>query len=230
KKLLELSAKAIPVDEIFGLKNVFSAIPQIIGAAYNTFYEKELKKGAIKLIKLLRDYEEFKKEIGGMFFFNIDEPRVKIEDPSFIFISSAFLPKVETLPSDEVWGWAEDEAMPVVFNYEGLNGREAIRVSGHEHYDIRSVKRGKDGRILEERFIEVKTKIKKSLSVSLKEEEFRAAREIGDNYWLYLVYGVKTEEPVILCIRNPLKRLSFRKKIAVEKREEYYFSVGGDTR
>ena len=227
EKLSEFLSKSIPADEVFGLNDVFSTIPQIISASCNTFYEKELRSGAVKLIKLLREYEEIKRRLRGLNFFNIEEPQVSIREPTFIFISSAFLPEVESVPSEEVWGWAEDEAMPVVFNYEGLNGREAIRVSGYEHYDVRSVKRDSNGRILEERFIEVKTKMRKSLSVWLKDEEFRVAKEKGDRYWLYIVYGVRTEKPVILCIRNPIKRLPFRRKVAIEKREEYYFNIKG---
>ncbi len=227
ERLSDLLARAIPVDEIYGLSEVFSAIPQIVSASYNTFYERELKRGAVKLIKFLNEYEEFKRRLGGLGFFSVNEPVVRIGEPVFTFISTAFLPEVEGLPSGEVWGWAEDEAMPIVFNYEGLSGREAVRVSGYAHYDVRSVRRDAGGRIVEERLIEVKTKVRRTLNISLKEEEFKVARDKGDDYWLYMVYGVGTERPAILCIRNPLKRLPFRRRIAVERREEYYLDVRG---
>jgi len=222
-KLTDLVTRSIPVDEVFGLEDVLSTIPQIISASCNTFYAREMEKGAVNLIKLLRDYEEIKKELGGSSFFSVEEPQVKIRE-AFVFISSALLPEVESAISEEVWEWAEDEAMPAVFNYEGLNGREAKRVSKQEHYDVKS-ERKENERILEERFIEVKTKMGRSISFKLSDEEFEMAEEKGDSYWLYMVYGVRTDRPVILCIRNPAKRLQFRRKVALERREEYYFGV-----
>ena len=224
-KLSEILSRSIPVDEIYGLDDVMDSIPDILSASNNTFYEKGLRRGAVKVIELLKGYEDIKAKLKGGKFFAASDPQVKISEPVFIMISTAFLPEVEEIPSDEVWGWAEDRAMPVVFNYEGLNGREAMRVSGHEHYDVRSVRREKDKWVREERFIEVKTKMKRSLGVGLKKEEFRLARELGDRYWLYLVYGVGSDHPVILCIRNPVKRLSFRRKEVLEKREGYYFGI-----
>jgi len=184
---------------------------------------RKMEKGAVNLIKLLKDYEEIKKELGGSSFFSVEEPQVKIRE-AFVFISSALLPEVESAISEEVWEWAEDEAMPAVFNYEGLNGREARRVSRQEHYDVKS-ERKENERIMEERFIEVKTKMGRSISFKLSDEEFEMAEEKGDSYWLYMVYGVRTDRPVILCIRNPAKRLQFRRKVALERREEYYFGV-----
>jgi len=195
-------------------------------ASHNTFYEREAKEGIARIVESVREYEEFKERLRGLRFFEVAEPRISIKDPGLIFLSSAFLPEVEETISDEVWEWAEDEAMPVVFNYEGLNGREAVRVSGYEHYDVRSVKKDSEGRIIEERLIEVKTKIRRSLNIRLKREESRIAKEESDKYWLYLVYGVRTERPVILAIRNPLERLPFRRRVTIEKREEYYFDLG----
>jgi len=66
--------------------------------------------------------------------------------------------------------------MPAVFNYEGLNGREAKRVSKQEHYDVKS-ERKENERILEERFIEVKTKMGRPISFRLSDEEFEMAEE-----------------------------------------------------
>jgi len=226
EKVSSLLANSIPVDEIHGLNNVLTLVPSIVDASHNTFYEKVAKEGIIRLIEAIREYEDFKKKLKGVKFFETAEPKVAVKDPKFIFLSSAFLPEAGELISEEIWGWAEEEAIPIVFNYEGLNGREAIRVSSYEHYDVKSVKRNAEGKIIEERIIEVKTKVRKSLSIRLTEEESRVAMEKGDKYWLYLVYGVKTEKPVILALRNPLKRLPFHKRVAIEKREEYCFSLG----
>jgi len=227
ERLSGILQRSIPVDEVFGLDDVLSAIPQIVSSSYSTFYEGGLKGGALRLIESLREYEAVKRRLGGQAFFAVEDPQVSIKEPAFVFLSTAFLPEVEAAPSWEVWGWAEDEAVPVVLNYERLSGREAVRVSGFEHYDVRSVRRGSDGRVLEERLIEVKAKVGRGLGVGLSEEEFRVAREQGDRYWLYIVYGVGTGRPVVLCVRNPAGRLPFRRRVAVERREEYYLSIGG---
>ncbi|WP_158298216.1 protein NO VEIN domain-containing protein [Aeropyrum pernix] len=226
-KLLKILDNSVPVDEVYGLDDVLNLIPQIMSSSPNTFYETALKNGAVKLIKMLEEYEEVKEKLGAKKFFHTYEPQVKIREPTFIMISSANLPEVKDVPSEEVWGWAEDEAISTVLDYEKQEDREPTRVSGHEHYDVRSVKRGEDGSIKEERFIEVKTKIKRSLNFGLKSEEFKVAEKKGDNYWLYIVYGVRTEKPVILCIKNPAERIPFRRKVSIEKREEYYFGAGG---
>lgn len=225
--LSDVLPKSVPFDEVYGLDEVLESIPQILNASRNTFYEKELKKGAVKLIESLREYEEVKRKLGGQAFFHVNDPRVSIKEPTFLMISSAFFPEVSEKLSGEVWGWAEEKALPVVLEYEKQKGREATRVSGYEHYDVKSVRRGEDGRILEERFIEVKTKMRRYLNIELKDEEFELAKAKGEDYWLYIVFGVGEKEPVILCVRDPVEKIPFKRKIAVEKREEYYFSVGG---
>ena len=225
KELIEEVAKAIPlsipVDEVFGLDDVLREVDTIIDTAHSTYYTEVLEKGALKVVDGVRKYEDVKAKLGGFKFFKVNAPTVRISEPKFIFVSTGFLPEVEEVPSEEVWGWSEDEAIPIVFNYEGLQGRSATRVSGYEHYDVKSVKRDSKGRVLVERFIEVKAKMGRSLAVKLTDEEVKIAKEKGDNYWLYLVYGVRSENPVILAIRNPLKRLPFKRKTAIEKREEY---------
>lgn len=225
EKLSSLLTSSIPVDEIHGLADVFSKIPDIVRVSRNTFYQNEAKRGIIRIIEAIREYENVKRKLNGQEFFNASEPEIRINDPRFIFISSAFLPEVEDVVSDEVWGWTEDESIPIVFNYESSCGREAVRVSGYEHHDVRSVKKDSDGRIVEERIIEIKTKTGKTLSISLTREESELAKKLGDKYWIYLVYGVRTDEPVILAIKNPLKRLPFQRKVAIEKKEQFFFSL-----
>jgi len=166
---------------------------------------------------MIRRYEEVKKTLGGAGFFNVEEPKVSIKEPSFIFISSSLLPETESIPSNEVWNWTEEEAIPVVFTYEKHNGREPYKVSGHEHYDVKSEKKDSEGNIIEERYIEIKTKTKRQygdrlIDFDLSDDEYQVAVEKGDKYWLYIVYGVRAENQVILCIRNPAKRFLFEKK------------------
>ena len=226
-KIVEVLSRAIPVDEICGMDYLLNYITNdVLQASHNKFYESELRKGAVKLIELLRNYEKEKKKLGGKEFFNAQDPVVKIEQPKFVMISSAFLPEVSEKPSNEVWGWTEEVAKPVVNYYEQLKGREASWVSGQEHYDVLSVRKDERGETVEERYIEIKVKTGRALNISLTGEEYGAAREKEDKYWLYMIYGVKTGKEVILCIRNPTEKIRFKRKVIdVRPREEYYFSI-----
>jgi len=225
EELTEVLSLSIPVDEIFGLDDVRDKVNVAIDTAHSTYYAEVLEKGVLKIMKGVQEYENIKAKLGGFKFFKVENPIVKITVPKFTFISIAFLPEVEEALSEEVWEWTEDEAIPIVFNYEGLQGRSATRASGYEHYDVKSTKRDSSGRVIEERFIEVKTKMGRNFNVNLPREEGRVAKEKGDKYWLYLVYGVRTEKPVILAIRNPLKRLPFQKRAYRVEREEYFLRL-----
>ena len=231
KELIEEIANiltlSIPVDEVFGLEDILKEAHEIIDTAHSTYYTEVLENGVLKIIEGVRKYEDVKDKLGGFEFFKVNNPMVRISEPKFVFMSTRFLPEAEEIPSEEVWGWSEDEAIPIVFNYEGLQGRSAIRVSGYEHYDVKSIRKDSRGKVVEERFIEVKTKAGRSLTIKLTNEEVKIAKEKGDNYWLYLVYGVKTENPVILSIRNPLKRLPFQRRAYKVEREEYFFYTIG---
>jgi len=228
EKISDLLARSIPVDEVYGLDNILSSIPQIVSASHNTYYEKVVRRGAGNVIELLKKYEDAKKKHKGISYFEVGEPQVSIGEPVFTFISTAFLPEITSAPSEEVWGWAEDEAIPIVFNYEGLNGREAIRVSSYEHYDVKSLKRDSNGNVVEERFIEVKTKTRRDIiHIKLEGSEYLVAEEKDEKYWLYIVYGVRTEKPAILCIRKPHRRLPLRKTVVGEIRERYSLDLPG---
>ncbi len=225
EELANVIPTSLPVDEIYGLDDVMGKVREAIDTAHSTYQTQVLENGALRIIKAVKKYEKIKAKFKGLGFFRTYGLNVKVSDPKFIFVSTAFLPEVGGILSEEVWGWTEDESIPIVFNYEGLQGRSATRVSSHEHYDVRSVKRGSKGEVIEERFIEVKTKVTRDLTFRLTDEEVRVAKEKGDSYWLYLVYGIKTKNPVILAIRNPLKRLPLRRRAYRVEREEYLFKM-----
>ena len=124
--------RAIIVDEIYGLDFIESLISKIIDSSHSSFYAREMPEGILKLIKVIREYQDFKDKVKGLKFFNSEDPKVNIKIPKIILISSAFLPEAGERLSEEVWQWAEEEAMPIVLEYEKLNNREPIRVSGHE--------------------------------------------------------------------------------------------------
>lgn len=98
----------------------------------------------------------------------------------------------------------ERKAMEIAMEYERRHGREPVDVSKFEHYDIRSF----DPVSGEVRFIEVKGRGDSSIQVELTEAEYRHAEELGDRYWLYIVYDIASR-PRMLIIRNPAKNVKW---------------------
>jgi len=43
--------------------------------------------------------------------------------------------------------------------------------------------------------------------ISLTSNEWRKAQQLGESYWLYVVWGCKTSDPKLLKIQNPAKVL-----------------------
>jgi superfamily II DNA or RNA helicase len=74
-------------------------------------------------------------------------------------------------------------------------------------FDIRSVRRGPDGRVQEVRRIEVKGRAPAHGDVSLCRTEWIAAHRHGDSFWLYVLYGAKSEQPRGIKIQNPASAL-----------------------
>ena len=97
----------------------------------------------------------------------------------------------------------EKKAMEIAMKYERSQGRDPQDVSDREHYDILSI--GSN----EVRYIEVKGKAGLDLKVELTEAEFETAKEKGENYWLYIVYGIETDKPRILAIRDPIRNVKW---------------------
>jgi len=96
----------------------------------------------------------------------------------------------------------ERKAMEFAMEFERRNGRVPEDVSKVEHYDIKSV----DPRTKDVRYIEVKGRWGLDITVELTEPEYEYARELGDKYWLYIVYGFSTGSPRLLAIRDPVNR------------------------
>jgi len=97
----------------------------------------------------------------------------------------------------------EGAAMRIAMEYEERSGRVPEDVSGREHYDIFSRDPGSG----EVRFIEVKGKSGLDLDVELTEAEFEVAKEKGERYWLYIVYGIGTGRPRLLAVRDPVNNV-----------------------
>jgi len=97
----------------------------------------------------------------------------------------------------------EEAAMRIAMEYEWKSGRIPEDVSNREHYDILSRDPGSG----EVRFIEVKGRSGLDIEVELTETEFNVAKEKGDRYWLYIVYGIGTGKPRLLAVRDPVNNL-----------------------
>ena len=224
---------ALPVDEVYGLEHALSQVREAIERSRNVYYENVVRGGVRKVLKEAEYYEKIKAEVSGrgrhsgLKFFETGEPSVVIAEPATVFISTALLPEALEKPSEEVWMWAEDEAVKIVMEWERLQGREPVRVSTYEHYDVKSVRRGDGASVVEERLVEVKAKMGRDLGFALTDREAEVCRREGDKYWLYLVYGPTAPTPVILAIRSPLARLPMRRSVYEVRREEYRFDIWG---
>ena len=117
-------------------------------------------------------------------------------------------------------------AEDVVVAYEETQGRECERV-GHQKigFDVRSLappnpQTGYRDPVTGVRRIEVKGR-KRGLPVRLTTNEWYKARQLGDTYWLYVVWDpLDDPDPIPLMVRNPAKHLDYAKKEVVAAR--YY--------
>ncbi len=117
-------------------------------------------------------------------------------------------------------------AEDVVVAWEEAQGRECERV-GHQKigFDVRSLappdpQTGYRDPVAGVRRIEVKGR-KRGQPVRLTTNEWFKARQLGDTYWLYVVWDpLDDPDPVPLMIRNPAKHLDYAKREVVAAR--YY--------
>lgn len=102
-------------------------------------------------------------------------------------------------------------AMRWVMDYERGRGWQPEDVSQKRDgsgFDIRSVGAvDPETGIPEVRRIEVKGRAQLDRDVSLTVNEWRKAQQLGDSYWLYVVWGCNTANPRLLTIQNPAKKL-----------------------
>ncbi|MEM2080618.1 MAG: helicase-related protein, partial [Nitrososphaerota archaeon] len=117
-------------------------------------------------------------------------------------------------PPEEGKREVEEEAVNFALKVEAGEGRIAATVPESEHYDIRSV----DPKTGEVRKIEVKGHAGPEIYGELTDDEAELARREGDNYWLYIVYDVKSGSPKLLRFRNPLETMNWKVFERVERR------------
>lgn len=120
-------------------------------------------------------------------------------------IAVAQMPGMKNDPEVEAF------AMKWVMDHERQRGWEPEDVSKNHDgsgFDIRSVGPiHPQTEISPVRRIEVKGRAQGNQEVSLTSNEWRKAQQLGDSYWLYVVWGCKTPEPQLLKIQNPAKVL-----------------------
>jgi len=122
-------------------------------------------------------------------------------------------PKAEGgAPPPAVVKEVEEAAMKAAMEYERGAGRVPEDVSAREHFDILS----RDPRTGEIRCIEVKGRSGFDFEVELTDAEFQVAREKGEKYWLYIVYGIGSGNPRLLAIRDPVRNMRWQ-EIAVKR-------------
>ena len=122
-------------------------------------------------------------------------------------------------------------AEDVVVAYEEAQGRECERV-GHQKigFDIRSLappdpQTGYRDPVTGVRRIEVKGR-KRNQPVRLTTNEWYKAQQLGDTYWLYVVWDpLDSPDFVPLMIRNPARHLDYAKKEVVAAR---YYDLPAD--
>ena len=120
----------------------------------------------------------------------------------------------------------EIAAEDIVVAYEEASGRECERV-GHLKigFDVRSLappdaQTGYRDPVTGVRRIEVKGR-RHGLPVRLTTNEWYKAQQLGDTYWLYVVWDpLDNPDPMPLMIRNPAKQLDHAKREVVAAR--YY--------
>lgn len=103
-------------------------------------------------------------------------------------------------------------AMQYVMDYERDRGWEPEDISKNQDgsgFDIRSVgPLDPQTEIAPVRRIEVKGRSQDYQQVSLTVNEWRKAQQLGDSYWLYVVWGCDTDNSQLLTIQNPAKVLA----------------------
>ncbi|HOV49363.1 MAG TPA: DUF3883 domain-containing protein [Anaerolineae bacterium] len=98
---------------------------------------------------------------------------------------------------------AEAVGMRVALDYERAQGWQPEDVAAENlGFDVRSLRYREDGTLAEIRYIEVKARARTG-AVRISANEWKKARHFGEDFWLYIVTGAKTETPELHRIQNP---------------------------
>jgi hypothetical protein len=136
--------------------------------------------------------------------------------PGAATIAASVTPAPEDVDAD-VRRRSEKAAEDLVVAYETNRGWECERV-GHLKigFDVRSLgpadpQTGYRDPVEGIRRIEVKGRTR-GFSIRLTTNEWYKATQLGDSYWLYVVWDPLGPNPELITIRNPAKRLDYAKR------------------
>ena len=160
--------------------------------------------------KKVRDLQErYKNKQTELDYLKIVRPgRVAYLGTALVYSGSAVVADCPGMRNDPE---VEAIAMARVMDYERDRGWQPHDISQERDgsgFDIRSIgladtETGK----APVRRIEVKGRAQLNQPVSLTMNEWRKAQQLGDSYWLYVVWGCKTPNPQLLTIQNPAVKL-----------------------
>jgi len=221
QRLAELAKQSVHVDEVYG-----KLVDDLRG--YVDRYCELVALDVEREVERIARYEETKKsyleKMGlGSKYQQLYETTAKQLKPEAIavFFTLGFLPRSGYAPSTGVWQEFERKYLEeVISKFEKACNRVPEFVYVKEHYDVYS--RG-DGEV---RYIECKGFVEPKLSITLTQKEYATARELGEKYWIYLVYGAGTDSPAVLAIRNPLRKVRFVKEERMVVEVRYSSSIG----
>ena len=226
KELVDVLAKLLPyaleVDEVYGADTLAEnewrhAISYVRSRIQNNYSTVTIDYN--DMVKRVKEYEDSKIVAGASNFFRCKVEVTEVKPLCFFALVGLF-PESISRPTTGVWfGFENQYLREIVLKYEKESGRKPdIKKREKEHYDVYSYSDE------EERYIEAKGFVKSRLEVRLTDKEYQKARELGDKFWLYLVYGVGTKNPVMLCIKNPVRKIELSKVERAVVRREYVWS------
>ncbi|MEH1798448.1 MAG: helicase-related protein [Nostoc sp.] len=151
--------------------------------------------------------ERYKNKQGELDYLKIIRPgRVAYLGSALVYPATVEVSKYPGMRNDPE---VEAFAMQYVMDYERQRGWEPEDVSQKHDgsgFDIRSVGPVDEVTgIASVQRIEVKGRAQHNQEVALTVNEWRKAQQLGDSYWLYVVWGCKSENPQLLTIQNPAK-------------------------
>jgi superfamily II DNA or RNA helicase len=189
---------------------------------------EDMKIATVREERRLKNYEdrreELKREISLEKNLTMDSP--KIMGVAVILAAAPGQPESGPLQQEgetETQGGSvlmrSDEnieaiGMQVSIKYEETNGWEVTDVSEAKHggFDLRSIKIDEEGKITDVRYIEVKARARTG-EIRLSANEWKKARQLKDEYWLYVVTDAGTEQPQLQRIQDPAGKLEQEKDI-----------------
>ncbi len=211
RSLLDIIIKALSIGQVLSSAEEYY-IPNELLQAFKVMASKTiLNRVTLAAVKELNEYVSKLEKLGFSTRHQGWEPKdfsVYSDRPEYLgTIIFATSPEAsEGIVTSNKIKEVEEEAMRLAVRYEKNSRRVPEEVSAREYFNIisRNPRRG------EVRFIRVQGKPNLDLEIELSQSEFNVAKEKGERYWLYIVYGVEREEPRLLAIRNPINSMKWR--------------------